>query len=70
MRCYICNAVIEPNDVHYDTRYEGQKYGPISPCVSCQIQIDEAFEDPLTEEEIDDLLDEDEEILPDTQRLS
>lgn len=40
-------------------KYEGEKYGPYDPCGRCLSIIDEAFEDPLEEEEMDELLDED-----------
>jgi hypothetical protein len=58
MRCYICDSAIAPDDVDYDTRYEGEKYGPFAPCMTCQLIIGESFEDPLEETEIDRLLDE------------
>ena len=56
MRCYICDSVISGDDIEYDARYEKEKYGPYCPCASCRIAIDESFEDPLSEEEIDRLL--------------
>lgn len=50
MRCYICDAVIPPDDVNYDVRYENEKYGPFTPCAACCALIDEAFEDEDPEE--------------------
>lgn len=69
MRCYICNSALAPEETHYREKYVGQKYGPYDPCRKCLIEIDAAFEDPLNEEEIDFLLDEDEEILDDEESL-
>lgn len=60
MRCYICNAVLTPEEVQYNRKYISQKYGPYDPCRRCLNAIDEAFEDPLSEEEIDSLLEESE----------
>lgn len=62
MRCFICDANLTPEEVHYNTKYEGQKYGPYDPCRRCLSEIDEAFEDPLNEEEIDSLMEDDEDI--------
>ena len=62
MRCYICDAVLSPEEVHYNRKYEDEKYGPYDPCNRCLSEIDEAFEDPLSEEEIDGLLEEELEI--------
>lgn len=59
MRCHICNAVLSAEETQYNVKYEGEKYGPYDPCGRCLSIIDEAFEDPLEEEEIDELLDED-----------
>jgi hypothetical protein len=63
MRCYICEAVLAPEEVHYNNNYEGQKYGPYDPCGRCLAEIDEAFEDPLSEEEIDDALEDTDQLL-------
>ena len=58
MRCYICDAAIPPDDVNYDVRYEDEKYGPFTPCVSCCAVIDEAFEDEVEELLLDEELEE------------
>lgn len=58
MRCYICNAVLSPEETRYNQKYENEKYGPYDPCGRCLSDIDAAFEDPLAEEEIDWLLSE------------
>ena len=60
MRCYICNSEIPAGEVTFDRRYNHQRFGPVTPCVPCRIEIDAVFEDPLSEEEIDRLLDEEE----------
>lgn len=56
MHCYICDAVMSPEEMSYDRRYEGQRFGPFPPCRACLTFVDEVFNDPLTEEEIDWLL--------------
>jgi hypothetical protein len=61
IRCHICNAVLSPEETHYNQKYEGEKYGPYDPCRRCLTIIDEAFEDPLDETEIDYLLEEENE---------
>lgn len=64
MRCYICNSILGAEEVHYDTRYEDDKHGPYSPCAKCLFVIDEAFEDPINEEEVDFILNEDVDQIP------
>ncbi len=59
MRCYICNAVLSPEETRYNQKYEDEKYGPYDPCGRCLSEIDSAFEDPLEETEMDELLNED-----------
>lgn len=60
MRCYICNAVLQPEEVHFNRKYDDQKYGPVEPCRKCLLEIAEVFEDHLDEDELDfTLLDED-----------
>lgn len=64
MRCFICNAVLTPEEVHYNRKYEGEKYGPYDPCGRCLTEIDAAFEDTLEESEISFNEESDEEFLP------
>lgn len=56
MRCYICNAVLVAEEVKFDRRYTNQRYGPYVPCGSCLTEIDEVFEDPLEESEMNHLI--------------
>ena len=51
MRCYICNAVLSPEETHYNVKYANEKYGPYDPCGKCLNEIDAAFEDPVEESE-------------------
>jgi hypothetical protein len=65
MRCYICDAAIEPDEVELDARYLGQKYGPVVPCVTCEIEISEIFPD-FTDTLDPEFPEEDEKVLDNT----
>ncbi len=62
MRCFICNSGLNPEEIHYDKRYEGEKYGPYVPCGTCMNEIHEVFDDHLTEEELDRLFEDSDEL--------
>ena len=55
MRCFICNAILLPEEVKFNKKHEEWE-----PCNRCLHEIEEVFEDPLDEEEIDRLLIEEE----------
>jgi hypothetical protein len=60
MRCYICNSEILEGEVSFNRKYKEQRFGPIEPCHKCMAIIDDVFDDPLSEEEIDWLIENDE----------
>lgn len=51
MRCYICDAVLSPDSTHWNSDHD-----EYDPCPTCLIAIAEVFEDPLDEDQITWLL--------------
>lgn len=58
MRCYICDAILSKDEAQYAPHNDRHKW---EPCGSCLAQIDEVYDDPLSEEEIDRLIEWEEE---------
>ncbi len=55
MKCAICDQTLSPTEVQWNSLHEDW-----DPCSTCQLIISEVFEDPLDEDEITRLLDEEE----------
>lgn len=53
MRCFICNAALTPEEVHYNKKYEDEKYGPYDPCRKCILEIEDVFQDHVEEDDDD-----------------
>lgn len=45
MRCFICNKILEPDEVRYNQKYEDSRTGPYDPCGKCLTAISEIFDD-------------------------
>lgn len=55
MRCFICNAALTPEEVHYNNDYVNEKYGPYDPCKKCLLEIDDVFHDHVEENDDEDI---------------
>lgn len=55
MRCYICDRALSETEIAEDPRH-----GTFDPCSTCLTIISEIFSDPLDEDEITYLLEEEE----------
>ncbi len=53
MKCHICDRQLSPDEIKLTTKYERGKFAPCGTCLSI---IEEVFE-PLSEEELDLLID-------------
>lgn len=60
MRCHICDSVLSPEVVHWNSDHEEW-----DPCPTCLMIIDEVFDDHLEEDEITRLLEAEEDFLED-----
>lgn len=51
MRCHVCNSILQPEHISWNSDHQDW-----DPCPKCLIEIEEVFSDPLDEDEITRLL--------------